>query len=313
MTPATAPPLFESPVLLTGPWRSPRQMLNDQVYDGHSSIHDDATAEKLGFSGAPIEGPTHFSQFVPLLATLWGTQWFEKGCISVHYAAPVVEGEEAQASVQIASEGTRFADLHMVKRDGTTVLSGTASVGSDHPATEATTRMGKLRAPERLVILDQLKVGQVGAVRERVRMDFDQFLGEFYPFTLAQKLDRITEPIRWYEPDAGAASPWGAPIVPLEMISVLSNYTVVQAAGFAIRQPSIGLFLDQEIQLVRGPILVGTDYVLDREIVALGESRKTESYWVRTEIHDAVTDELVAVTLLHQGLLKDSYPDYPKD
>ena len=42
-------------------------MLGDQEYDGHLSIHDDKMAEDLGFPGAPIEGPTQFSQFVPLL------------------------------------------------------------------------------------------------------------------------------------------------------------------------------------------------------------------------------------------------------
>ena len=37
---------------LIGPWRSPRQMLAEQVYDDHVSIHDDATAKRLGFKGA---------------------------------------------------------------------------------------------------------------------------------------------------------------------------------------------------------------------------------------------------------------------
>src|SRR5206468_8509418 len=36
---------------LAGPWRRPHQMLNAQVYDSHASIHDDATAQKLGFQG----------------------------------------------------------------------------------------------------------------------------------------------------------------------------------------------------------------------------------------------------------------------
>ena len=47
--------------LLSGPWRQPKQMLNAQTYDSHASIHDDATAQKLGFQGGTIEGPTHFS------------------------------------------------------------------------------------------------------------------------------------------------------------------------------------------------------------------------------------------------------------
>ena len=43
---------------LSGEFRRPRQMLGDQEYDGHLSIHDDQMAEDLGFAGAPIEGPT---------------------------------------------------------------------------------------------------------------------------------------------------------------------------------------------------------------------------------------------------------------
>ena len=58
---------FDTPITLSGPFRAPKQMLATQVYDGHVAIHDDNMAKDLGFSGAPIEGPTHFSQFVPLL------------------------------------------------------------------------------------------------------------------------------------------------------------------------------------------------------------------------------------------------------
>src|SRR5262245_24986710 len=75
----------ESPDALAGPWRTPRQMLSAQIHDSHASIHDDATAQKLGFKGGTIEGPTHFSQFAPLCERLWGRAWFESGCISAHY------------------------------------------------------------------------------------------------------------------------------------------------------------------------------------------------------------------------------------
>ncbi|MGY4373744.1 hypothetical protein ACVWZ3_001383 [Bradyrhizobium sp. i1.3.6] len=64
--------ITETAEALIGPWRQPRQMLHAQVYDAHASIHDDATAQKLGFKGGTIEGPTHFSQFAPLGARLWG-------------------------------------------------------------------------------------------------------------------------------------------------------------------------------------------------------------------------------------------------
>ena len=77
--------ITETPDFLVGPWRQPHQMLNAQVYDSHASIHDDATAQKLGFQGGTIEGPTHFSQLAPLCASAWGQFWFEAGCISAHY------------------------------------------------------------------------------------------------------------------------------------------------------------------------------------------------------------------------------------
>ena len=54
-------PLFDTALTLTGPLRQPRQMLAEQEYDDHTSIHDDETAQKLGFQGGAIEGPTHFS------------------------------------------------------------------------------------------------------------------------------------------------------------------------------------------------------------------------------------------------------------
>jgi len=47
--------IAENDGVLIGPWRRPKQMLAAQVYDDHVSIHDDATAQRLGFKGATIE------------------------------------------------------------------------------------------------------------------------------------------------------------------------------------------------------------------------------------------------------------------
>lgn len=59
-----------TPIELVGPLRLPAQLLHDQSYDGHKSVHDGDAAAKLGLAGAPIEGPTHFSQFEPFGAAL---------------------------------------------------------------------------------------------------------------------------------------------------------------------------------------------------------------------------------------------------
>ena len=123
--------LLESGNLLVGPWRSPKQMLHAQVYDSHASIHDDATAQKLGFQGGTIEGPTHFSQFAPLCERIWGQAWFETGCLSAHYRNPAFEGEEVQANIEKPKPGERICAIGMTKRDGTEILRGTASIGGD--------------------------------------------------------------------------------------------------------------------------------------------------------------------------------------
>src|SRR6056297_3681269 len=107
-----------------GPWRRPAQMLADQAYDGHTSVHDDATASDLGLAGAPIEGPTHFSQIDPLAVNVWGRRWFEQGCVSSYFQTMVVEGEEVQATLDPDASP---AGIDAVQREGTTRLSGTPS------------------------------------------------------------------------------------------------------------------------------------------------------------------------------------------
>ena len=296
---------FHTPLALCGPLRQPKQMLAEQAYGGHTSIHDDAMAEKLGFRAGPIEGPTHFSQFVPLLAQVWGRDWFERGCLSAHYQNMVVEGESVRAFVELPAPGATRCRAWAEKADGRPVLEGSATLGSGPTLLEE--RLAQLRPPQRLLILADLQVGQRGLADERVRMQADQHMGALYPFSLQQKLAKITEPSPWY--DDASASPWGRPIIPLEMVSVLAEYSNAQA-GFAVKGPVVGLFADQQIRMVDGPLFVGEDYLICREIVALSESKRTESYWVHTRIFDAAGRVLKAEVLLNHATLKHSYAGY---
>ena len=300
---------FSTPMILTGPLRQPRQMLADQEYGGQSSIHDDATAEKLGLRAGPIEGPTHFSLFPPLLQQIWGQAWFERGCISSHYLNMVIEGEAVRAFAEIPPAGAASTRVWAEKEDGTPVLEASASLGPDHGETLLEGRMKALRPPERLLILEDLKVGMTGAEDEIVRMDAGQHMGALYPFSLEQKLEVITETSPWYS-DA-SASPWGRPIIPLEMVSVLAEYSSSQAR-FPVKGPAVGLFADQEIRMIDGPLFVGEDYLIRREIAAVAESRRTESYWVRSRIFDATGKVQKAEMLLNHATLKDSYAGYAK-
>ena len=111
---------FATEITLSGPLRSPAQMLQDQDVGGHSSVHDATTAASLGLAGAPIEAPTHFSQIDPLAAALWGQDWFERGCVSGHFRTMVVEGEQVQASLTTTGPASARAEAH--KADGAPVL-----------------------------------------------------------------------------------------------------------------------------------------------------------------------------------------------
>lgn len=298
---------FDTPLTLCGPLRKPLQMLEDQTYDGHSSIHDDGMAEKLGFRAGPIEGPTHFSLFPPLLERIWGQDWYERGCISAHYQNMVVEGEEVRAFAEIPAGGATSTRVWAEKADGTPVLEASASLGPNHGETLLDARMAKLRPPEKLLILESLHVGMKGKQDEPVRMDPDQNMGDLYPFSLNQKLAKITETSPWYSD--GGASPWGRAIIPLEMVSVLVEYTS-KAAGFPVNGPVVGLFADQEIRMIDGPLFVSEDYLIRREIVAISESRRTESYWTRSQVFDASGQMLKAEMLLNHATLKHSYAGY---
>ena len=294
--------------ILSGPLRAPANMLIEQEYGGHKSIHDDAEAERLGFRAGPIEGPTHFSQFDPLLVRLWGKDWFEHGCISCHYKNMVVEGEQVRVFVKPISE-TR-AECWAEKADGTPVLEASATLGPEHEETMLEARMTNLRPAGELVILSDLSVGMLGKQDEPIEMAADQNMGALYPFSLNEKLEKITERSAWY--DDASASPWNRAIIPTEMISVLAEYTN-RLAGFPVKGPTIGLFADLEIRYINGPLFVGEPYLIRREIVALSQGRRTENYWTRTRIFDAGGKTQMAETLLNHGVLKHSYDGYPKE
>ena len=143
-------------------------------------------------------------------------------------------------------------------------------------------------------------------------MEFDQNMGSMYPFSLSEKLQAITEDHEYYHDTNQDALPWQKPVVPLEMISVLTQYTS-GLSGYRSRGPAVGLFAGQEIKLINGPIFVDHPYKLEREIVALSESKRTESNWIKTRVIDEASDELVAEVILNSATLKESYEKYEED
>jgi hypothetical protein len=303
-------PITETDDVLVGPWRKPQQMLAAQQYDEHASIHDDSMAQRFGFQGGTIEGPTHFSQFAPLCEQLWGRAWFETGCISAHYRNPSFAGEELQAIVTKLAEQPNQVSVRMAKRDGTEVLRGSASVGTQSPPSALDRRLAELEPLRDPVMLRDVKVG-MKTKRQSVRMDPDQNMGALYPFSLRQKLKVITEFSSLYEA-AGTPNPWARAVIPMEMLSVLFQYRSHEDQ-LPIRGPAIGLFADQEIRFLRGPLFAGVNYEIEREVVAITASRRTESVWLRTKVFAADIGGPIATMLLNSAIIKESYAAYSKD
>src|SRR5262245_65830585 len=105
-----------------GPVRHPRNL-----YSGSAgSIHDDATATRLGFRGGTVAGSVHLDQFPPLLVRAFGEEWFTTGTLSLYFRHATTDGEPVQAHVAVDGAQAR---AWMTGPDGVLVAEGTASVG----------------------------------------------------------------------------------------------------------------------------------------------------------------------------------------
>jgi hypothetical protein len=225
----------------------------------------------------------------------------------VHFQHAAFEGDLVQASIRRPAAGAAEAEIWATRSDGLELLRGTASIGAGAPSA-LELRLAALPPLSQPVILADVKIGMT-TPRIRVRMTPDQRMGDLYPFTLREKLSRITEMSSWYSD----ASPWGDPVVPFEMISVLMQHRFPPGEDFPARRPSVDLFVDQEIQTLSKPVFVGAEYDVSREVIFLSGSRRTESIWARTTLYEAGTDLEVARMLLNLASLKDSYPCYAEE
>jgi hypothetical protein len=97
----------------------------------------------------------------------------------------------------------------------------------------------------------------------------------------------------------------------MEMLSVLFQYRS-KDDPLPAKGPAVGLFADQEIRLVKGPLSVDEAYEVEREVVALSGSRRTESAWIKTRVFDKA-GAMVATMLLNMATLKDSYAPYEEE
>src|SRR5260370_15496069 len=125
------------------------------------SIHDDATATKLGFRGGTVAGSIHLELFPPLLLKAFGRRWFERGTISMYFLNATTDREAVRAFVKEPPADATDAqvDIWIARDDGMRVAEGTASIGSpDEPSALLRRPLDRFDAAE-VRILRGLKVG----------------------------------------------------------------------------------------------------------------------------------------------------------
>jgi len=310
---------------LMGEW--PHNDLQEQVVGGgHKAIHDDATAQAVGFAGAPIHGTVHWSQFTPLFLQAFGKEWFETGSISVHFKTMVTHLQPVRAFMAKPDPNKKgqMVDIWMEHVDGRVVFEGTASVGlkPSDMTTKVQQQIAAIKPVKKPLLFERKPLGTTSLKREPMAVEWEGPVHPTaFPFTLEKKLEIITEYHPWFAKESGKDSPWGRPVLPPECLNAVmlqgkepQRWAPVPgdewlAKAMGGRSP-VGLFGACEVVLHSGPVFPGEAYELSRELVGKGETPRAEFNWVRTYLTEKSSGKLVAEMTLQSMMMKAGFEGY---
>jgi hypothetical protein len=278
--------------VLVGPLR--RSVNNASKVAG--SIHDDATATKLGFRGGTVAGSIHLELFPPILLNAFGQRWFERGTISMYFLNATTDREAVRAFVKEPQVDAKDAqvDIWVERDDGMRVAEGTASVGNpEEPSALLRRPLDRFDAGQ-LRILGGLKVGD----------QFEECDALLTKDAMTERMKVITEPLEWYT----KPSPWGGAIAtPATMVQLLYSQSIATLRSKLGR--AVGLFGAIELRNINGPVLVEHPYRVTGSIVALGQSPKTEYMWFETALNEKAGKRIAEMRMLLR-FMKASSPKY---
>lgn len=256
------------------------------------SIHDDATAQKLGMRGGAVVGIVHLNLFPPLLFKVFGQRWFEQGSLSIYYTYALVDGEKVRGVIGLPPKDVKDAQVEAWAEtpDGNTVGKGTASVGEPKETSYLQATELRNAEPGELRILAGFKAGNELSSREVLVTQE----------TVNRVLEAITDPLDWYKGD----SPWGGAIVPPSAM-----YGAMQVAPKEAPK-AVGFFGATELRNVNGPIKVGVPYRVSGKLICVGASSKTEYYWFDSYLDEKDSGKRVAEMRHMTRFMKASSPLY---
>ena len=292
--------------VLAGELRVPRNAAQNQK----GSIHDDATAQRLGLRGGTVAGSVHLDLLPPLLLEVFGERWYSQGSVSMDFKNPTVDREPTRAIVERpSSAGDAQVRVWIEREDGMLVGEGTAAVGApsavsalraiDHNRFAPAGGDDALRILAGIAAGDELAPVDVTVPGEQQRERIERGL--------------CTEPLDWYTGD----SPWGGPIAtPQTCVHHLYSF-----AAAAIRRKAsergggggVGLFGAIELEQRSGPLLLGTTYSMRGRVLGIGQSPRTEYVWFETVAADPSSGEDRAAMVMQLRWMKASSPLYAVD
>ena len=284
--PFEAEPLADGGVM--GPVRHPVNVSREAV----GSIHDDATAQTLGFRGGTVAANIHMEQFPPLFAARFGQTWTGPGGLSLYFLQPTTDGEPVRAAMgplHEAQDGA-WAQAWIETPEGARVCEGMAWRGAAPEPTTLRARLAQARPAQDLRILAASKIGdKVANVPARIDS-----------VTALVRVRGITEPSDAYANRDADGRYLAAPAV------VIDALRAVETPLFKSQGEFVGMFGAIELEHLAGPVMLDTDYLVDGEVIGLGESPKTEIAWYESRLRPANGGPVLARLLMMTRVLKGS-------
>jgi hypothetical protein len=274
--------------VLIGPIRSPK---NSAKHLGAGSIHDDATAQKLGFRGGTVAGSLHMEQFPPLLVAAFGDDWLRTGGLSLYFKYATTDNEPVQAFVQAPEADGRRTEVWMDDAAGHRVADGTANLGGPDPDSTLRQRLAAMPEPEDLRILADVKAGTAG---ERLPTRISEE-------ALANRLAVITEPLPAYTDPSIYGERIATPALQVQVMRPGERSMLPRNGDYGV-----GLFGAIELQLHDGPVFVEHDYECQSTVLAVGETPKTEYLYYEATLHEPGSEAKVLSMIMMLRFMKAS-------
>jgi hypothetical protein len=264
-----------------------------------TSIHNDATAHKVGMRGGTIPGTIHLSLFAPLMLQIFGKRWFETGNLSLYYTFATTDLEEVRAVVKMPSTDAKDIQMEarVEMRDGKVVAKGTIAVGEPKELSYIQALELKNSDPDELRILAGFKVG--GELRSRDIV--------FTQEQVDKGLPAITDHIDYYK----GKSPWGNSI-----LSPTAMYNFMALGSYSLdaeKVQAVPFYGATEIRNINGPVLIGVPYESTGKIICVGVSKRTEYFWHDSFLKEKESGKLVATIRHMNRFMKAGSPLYKEN